>query len=471
LGKVEGGDPYQERYRMVTAVILPRQGQTVESCVIGQWHKRVGDAVAVGDDLFTYETDKAAFDETAKVGGEMLAIFFAEGDDVPCLETVCVIGTKGEDISAWLPPAAEAAPPATSGAVAGAVAAAIPANRSAPSVGGPVTGADTDSWAISPRARRLAEKHHADLRAVVPSGPKDRVIERDVQALIDAGRLATGTAGSDYALATAGTGIGGRMAVADIESSGAPMRRTAPAAEAQADSYEEKHSTIRKLIARSMNHSLSTMAQLTYNATFDATAMLEFRARLKQAKASGIAERMGLAQTTITLNDLILYAVSRVVKTHRLCNAAFHEDRMVFFNYVNLGVAVDTPRGLMVPTLFQADRLSLAEISSQAKSLSAECRQGTISPDKLKDGTFTVTNLGSLGIESFTPVINPPQTAILGVNCLKTHFRDVDGVAVPYPSMSLSLTCDHRAVDGAPAARFLKDLGSALENFSLLLLK
>ena len=458
---------------MVTAVILPRQGQTVESCVIGQWHKRVGDAVAAGDTLFTYETDKAAFDEAAKVGGEMLAIFFAEGDDVPCLETVCVIGTKGEDISAWLPAATEAAPPATSGAVAGATAAAIPANRSAPSVGGPVTGADIDSLAISPRARRLAEKHHADLRAVVPSGPKDRVIERDVQALIDAGRLATGAAGSDYALATAGTGIGGRVAVADIASSGAPMLRAAPApaAEAEADSYEEKHSTIRKLIARSMNRSLSTMAQLTYNATFDATAMLEFRARLKQAKASGIAERMGLAQTNITLNDLILYAVSRVVKAHRLCNAAFHEDRMVFFNYVNLGVAVDTPRGLMVPTLFQADRLSLAEISSQAKSLSAECRQGTISPDKLKDGTFTVTNLGSLGIESFTPVINPPQTAILGVNCLKTHFRDVDGVAVPYPSMSLSLTCDHRAVDGAPAARFLKDLGNALENFSLLLLK
>lgn len=470
---------------MVTAVILPRQGQTVESCVIGRWHKRVGDTVAVGDDLFTYETDKAAFDEAAKVGGEMLAIFFAEGDDVPCLETVCVIGTKGEDVSAWLPAAAEAAPPATSGAAAGATAAAIPASRSVPSTGVPITEADTDSLAISPRARRLAEKHHADLRAVVPSGPKDRVIERDVQALIDAGRLATGAAGSDYALATAGTGIGGRVAVADIESSGAPTLRAAPApapapaaeaeaeaeAEIQADSYEEKHSTIRKLIARSMNRSLSTMAQLTYNATFDATAMLEFRARLKQAKASGIAERMGLAQTTITLNDLILYAVSRVVKAHRLCNAAFHEDRMVFFNYVNLGVAVDTPRGLMVPTLFQADRLSLAEISSQAKSLSTACQQGTISPDKLKDGTFTVTNLGSLGIESFTPVINPPQTAILGVNCLKTHFRDVDGVAVPYPSMSLSLTCDHRAVDGAPAARFLKDLGNALENFSLLLLK
>lgn len=454
---------------MVTAVILPRQGQTVESCVIGQWHKRVGDAVAAGDTLFTYETDKAAFDEAAKVGGEMLAIFFAEGDDVPCLETVCVIGQPGEDYSAFVPAGvAEANTAPTLAAPGLAPVLPVPVLAAAPSAP-----ADGPIRALSPRARRLAEKHHADLRAVVPSGPKDRVIERDVQALIDAGRLATGAAASDYALATAGTGIGGRVAVADVASSGAPTLRAAPAAEAEAeaDSYEEKHSTIRTLIARSMNHSLSTMAQLTYNATFDATAMLEFRARLKQAKASGIAERMGLAQTTITLNDLILYAVSRVVKAHRLCNAAFHEDRMVFFNYVNLGVAVDTPRGLMVPTLFQADRLSLAEISSQAKSLSAECRQGTISPDKLKDGTFTVTNLGSLGIESFTPVINPPQTAILGVNCLKTHFRDVDGVAVPYPSMSLSLTCDHRAVDGAPAARFLKDLGSALENFSLLLLK
>ena len=113
--------------------------------------------------------------------------------------------------------------------------------------------------------------------------------------------------------------------------------------------------------------------------------------------------------------------------------------------------------------------MSITEISSQARSYVAACQKGTVSPDQLKDGTITVTNLGSLGIESFTPVINPPQTCILGVNCLSTAIRDVHGVAVPYPTMSLSLTADHRAIDGAPAARFLKDLKNALENFSLLL--
>jgi len=444
---------------MATAVIMPRQGQSVESCIIGMWHKKVGERVAAGDDLFTYETDKAAFDETAKVDGELLAVFFAEGDDVPCLTNVCVIGEKGEDISAFVPSGVDAAADGTP--VSGAeneVPVALPVAEARAE---PV--ADVAGLSISPRAKTLARKSNADLRAVAPSGPKGRVIERDIRALVDSGRIATGAAGEEYAAGIVGTGVGGRVSVADVERS-----KNAPDLP---DTYEEKHSHIRKLIAKSMNLSLSTMAQLTYNASFDATDVLGFRARLKMARESGMGEQLGiaLADAGITINDIILYAVSRVVRAHRVCNAHFHDDRMVYFNRVNLGMAVDTPRGLMVPTIFKADQLSLAEISAQAKSLAAECQKGTISPDKLKDGTFTVTNLGSLGIESFTPVINPPQTAILGVNCLTTAVRDINGTAVPFPAISLSLTCDHRAVDGAPAARFLKDLRAALENFSLLL--
>ena len=211
-------------------------------------------------------------------------------------------------------------------------------------------------------------------------------------------------------------------------------------------------------------------AQLTYNMSFDATDILAFRAKVKKAKDAGLTEKLGLPDS-ITINDIILYVVSRVALSHKMCNAHYMDDHMVFFNTVNLGMAVDTPRGLMVPTIFNSDRLSIAEISRQAKDKAAACQKGTISPDQLKDGSITVTNLGSLGIESFTPVINPPQTAIIGVNCLTTKVRDVNGVAVPYPSMSLSLTADHRAVDGAPAARFLQDLTKALENFSLFLLK
>ncbi len=461
---------------MATAVIMPRQGQSVESCIIGTWYKKVGDKVAIGDELFSYETDKAAFDEEARVEGEMLAILHAEGVDVPCLSTVCVIGAKGEDISAFLAPSGSAAAPAQSTAAAEtsktstSAPPAADAGNASVSLPPQAAPADTAALAISPRARALASKHHADLRAVRPSGPNGRVIERDVRALIEAGHYATGAAGSDYRVDLVGTGIGGRVSVADVEASAkptspAPVTQTA----APARFIEEKHSNIRKLIARSMSASLSSMAQLTYTASFDASRIIDFRAQLKAAKEAGLVDPARLDQASITINDIILFAVSRVVKQHRVCNASFLEDRMVFFTDVNIGMAVDTPRGLMVPTIFGADRMSLGEISASAKRLAADCQKGTISPDLLKDGTITVTNLGGLGIESFTPVVNPPQTTILGVNRLTTSVRAEGGVAVPYPSMSLSLTCDHRAVDGAPAARFLKDLTAALENLSLLL--
>ena len=460
---------------MATPVIMPRQGQSVESCIIGKWYKAVGDKVAVGEDLFSYETDKATFDEAAKVEGELLAVFFAEDDDVPCLTNVCVIGNPGESFAEFDPRGA--------GADAAAAAATAPASASSatpsaapaePAIQAPVVqsaaapAVDLTTLAISPRAKALAQKQNVDLRAAAPTGPKGRVIERDVRSLIAAGHFATGAAGNGFAPGTVGSGIGGRISVADLgKSVPAAIRSTEPAF------VEEKHSNIRKLIAKSMVQSLSTMAQLTYNMSFDATDILDFRARLKKARETGMAEQLGieLAQANITINDIVLYAVSRVLKNHRLCNAHYHDDKMVIFNTVNLGVAVDTPRGLMVPTIFNADQLTITEISAQAKAKSAACQQGTISPDDLKDGTFTVTNLGSLGIESFTPVINPPQTCILGVNCLTTAFRLVDGQPQAYPSMSFSLTADHRAIDGAPAARLLKDLKAALENFSLLLMK
>ena len=448
---------------MATPVIMPRQGQSVESCIIGKWYKKVGDKVAAGEDLFTYETDKAAFDEAAKVDGEILAIFFEENDDVPCLTNVCVIGNKGEDFSALDPRGASAAP-AEAAPAAAPVAAPVASAAAAPA-----TPAATTIAGISPRAKATAEKHTVDLRQVEPTGPKGRVIERDIFKLIDEGKFATGAAGTDFAVGTTGSGIGGRVSAADLTALAQAPVAAAPAAPVS-DIYEEKHSNIRKLIAKSMVNSLSTMAQLTYNMSFDATDILAFRAKVKKAKEAGLTEKLGLPDS-ITINDIILYVVSRVALSHKMCNAHYMDDQMVFFNTVNLGMAVDTPRGLMVPTIFNSDRLSIAEISRQAKDKAASCQKGTISPDQLKDGSITVTNLGSLGIESFTPVINPPQTAIIGVNCLTTKVRDVNGVAVPYPSMSLSLTADHRAVDGAPAARFLQDLTKALENFSLFLLK
>jgi pyruvate dehydrogenase E2 component (dihydrolipoamide acetyltransferase) len=213
-----------------------------------------------------------------------------------------------------------------------------------------------------------------------------------------------------------------------------------------------------------MHASLSEMAQLTLNSSFDASAILNFRKGLKDK-----AQVLGLEN--ITLNDIILYAAARTLKNHKDLNAHYLGDTMRYFSSVNLGVAVDTERGLVVPTIFGADKLSLNELSKLAKRTISEAQSGAVDPDKLKGGTFTVTNLGSLGIESFTPVINPPQTAILGVNNITRRVKNVGGADIFYDCMSLSLTFDHRALDGAPAARFLKDLCTGLENFDLFLAK
>ena len=224
---------------------------------------------------------------------------------------------------------------------------------------------------------------------------------------------------------------------------------------------EEPMSNVRKVIAKAMHSSLSEMAQLTLNSSFNATALLEFRNKLK---AGG--EALGLGK--ITINDMILYAVGRVLPNYPEINANLVDNKFRKFKHANVGMAVDTDRGLLVPVIFGAEKLTLAEISAKTKEAAGKAREGKLTPDEMSGGSFTVSNLGSMGIESFTPVINPPQTAILGV-CCTTNKLGADGKV--YPAMGLSLTFDHRAVDGAPAAKFLKELCTALENFDLLLAK
>jgi len=461
---------------MATPVIMPRQGQSVETCIISKWHKKKGDTVKVGDVLFTYETDKSTFDEEAQVEGTLLEIFFDEDDDVPVLTTVCVIGNEGENIDEFRPDGQKAPAEAASGqaevktetadapAQADAVDA-LPTAESAVNAGGKVK--------ISPRARNLAEKTGVDYLRVQPTGPNGRIIERDIIEAREKGLLVTPSARDEYMKsglgAVSGTGLGGRITTGDLAAaSTAGTAEAAPAmvsaAAPQEDFVDVKLTNIRKVIAKSMHQSLSTTAQLTMNITFDATDILAYRKKIKESM-----ETLGLEN--ITLNDIILYAVSRTILAHKDLNAHFLDDKMRVFNNVHLGIAVDTERGLMVPTLFNANKKSLNEISREAKSLISACQQGTISPDLLKGASFTITNLGSYGIESFTPVINPPQTGILGVDTIVQRVRVVNGEYQYYPAMGLSLTFDHRALDGAPAARFLKDLKNNLENFSVLLAK
>ncbi len=442
---------------------MPRQGQSVESCIITAFNIKVGDTVQKGDVLFSYETDKSSFDEPAPENGKILAIFREEGDDVPCLENVLVIGNDGEDFSEFVPKTeAETAPAAPTVAEAAPVAEAATApvaEATATAAGG--------IGSISPRARLLAEKTHADLLKAVPTGPNGRIIERDVQKLVDMGLTVSPAARDAYDTARDGSGISGKVVLGDLNATAvAPEAPAAPVAAAvPVAAYEDvKLPNIRKVIAKSMHASLSNMAQLTLNSSFDATKLMALRASLKAS-----AEKLGIGN--ITLNDMVLFAVSRVLLNHRDLNAHYLDDVIRYFNTVNLGVAVDTKRGLMVPTVFGADKMTLNELSKAAKAVITEAQEGTINPDKLKDGSFTVTNLGSLGIESFTPVINPPQTGILGVGTITKRIKEVNGEDVTYPAMGLSLTFDHRALDGAPAAKFLRELCVALENFDILLTK
>ena len=401
------------------AVIMPKAGITVESCIIGEWLKQVGDQVKVGDILFTYETDKASFECESTEEGELLAIFFEEGEEVPCLENVCAVGPHGEPTDC-LKPGAE--PVAVEEVPAAPTAVAVEAAAPAAQV---VAGAP-----VSPRAAKLAKAAGVDASLAVGTGPEGRIIERDVQKLITEG-----------VPAAAKTVVNDGPAYEDVKFSG-----------------------IRRAISKSMSQSLSTMAQLTHTTSFDATAILNYRKMLKAA---------GGEYAGITLGDIILYAVSRTVLNHPDLNANMLDDNSIrLFKHVNLGVAVDTPRGLMVPTIFNADMKSLLEISNEVKELAAQCREGAISPDKLSGGSFTVSNLGNMGVESFTPVINPPQTGILGVCGTVDRVRKAaDGSIEIYPAMGLSLTYDHRAVDGTPAAKFQKELGENLENFTALLAK
>jgi len=415
---------------LANGVIMPKAGITVESCIIGTWEKKVGDSVKIGDILFTYETDKASFECESTAEGTLLEIFYQEGDEVECLVNVCAVGQPGEDCSALRP-----------GDKAEEAAAAEPVKEvkeeKKEEVVLETTVSSDGKEKISPRAKKLAERAGVDASLASPTGPNGRIIERDVRNLME------------------------NPVIAKEAEASAVLATQKPSEEEYKD---VKFSGIRRAISNSMHKSLSTMAQLTHNTSFDATEILKYRKMLKACED----ECAG-----ITLGDIVLYAVSRTLLNHPDLNANMLDDSSIrLFSHVNLGVAVDTPRGLMVPTIFHADEKSLLEISKEVKVLAAQCREGNISPDLLSGGTFTVSNLGNLGVESFTPVINPPQTGILGVcGTIERVRKGKDGAMEIYPAMGLSLTYDHRAVDGTPAARFQKELCKNLENFTALLAK
>jgi len=429
---------------MATVVSMPRVGMSVESCILTEWVKKPGDRVEKGDILFRYETDKSSMECESTLEGQLLEVFYKEFDEVPVLAVVCVIGEAGEDISALYPESGEQQSTLTQ-----QIDEVSAPEKAAPAE--PVAAIPGDQLRASPRARRLAEQRHADLRFAKASGAGGRIIERDVQQLVDrkTGIMTAAAAALDGAAVAEGTGIGARITVTD--------RVNAQEILPQGNEYKDiRMSVIRRTIARNMEKSVFELPQLTHHFSFDATCLLDYRARLKADPAS----------PRITLGDLVLFAVSRVLKRYPELNAYIIEgDTIRCFEDVNLGVAVDTPRGLVVPVLPAADRMSLEQIAKETKRLAQMAQEGTLGIDDMSGGTFTVSNLGTVGVESFTPILNPPQTGILGVCCITDRVKKTqDGIDV-YPAMGISLTYDHRAIDGAPASRFAVELCQALEDF------
>lgn len=448
---------------MAEAVLMPKVGISVETCIITEWLKQPGDQVAVGDILFSYETDKSVMECESTAAGTLIEQFFGNGDEVPVLVPVCAVGQAGEDVSALRPGGASA--PAEEAPAAAPVQEAAPAAQPTVAVAeAPVAAQAAGPIKISPRARNLAQDKSIDPRFATATGPYGRVIERDIRDLMEKGiGVMTSAAMGAGASAATGTGIGGRVSVADIGAQGA-VSGAQVAAVAGSDAYRDvTFSGIRKAISKSMTASLATIPQLTHNFSFDATEILAYRAKLKAD-----ADKFDLP--SITLNDFILYAVSRLILKYPELNAHMLDGTTIrYFDDVHLGMAVDTPRGLMVPVIRSANRKSLAQIAVEAKTLAKEAQEGSISPDNLSGGSFTISNLGALNVESFTPVINPPQTGILGVDNIIQRVREKDGNISVYPAMGISLTYDHRAIDGAPASRFASELCRALERFTLLL--
>lgn len=439
---------------MAEVIIMPKQGQSVESCILTEFKKKVGDKVAVGDLLFSYETDKASFEEESKIEGTVLAIFFNDGDEIPVLTNVMVIGAEGEDVEAFRP-IGEAAAVAESAPVEEASAVAVDAPISEPVV------AQTPGCGVSPRARRLAAQQGVNLANVVGSGPGGRIIERDIVVAVRSAAKMTPLAKA-IALETGavapkcGSGLAGAARGADMA-----VVKSAVAAD---DSVVKPITNMRKIIAKAMHSSLQNSAQLTHHLSADARRIMELR------KAAKRAFEEGRLKSNVTLNDLVCYAVVKSLLQFPNVNSHFLGDSMRIFNKVHLALAVDTERGLMVPVVRNADDLSIVELAEQLKNVATACRKGSIDPDILSSeaGSFTVSNLGNYGVEMFTPVINLPQSAILGVNTIIPRPKDIGGGVYAFvPHIGLSLTYDHRALDGGEATRFLKQIAIEIENLDV----
>jgi pyruvate dehydrogenase E2 component (dihydrolipoamide acetyltransferase) len=418
---------------MAEAVFMPRLGQSVESCIITEWVKKKGETVEEGDVLFCYETDKAAFEETAKVSGILLDVFYQEGDEVPVFANVAVIGKEGEKVNSFRSSPSTMKKAETESTLSGKSISDIQVSSNVISTSSEVDlTIQNTKIKISPRAKCMANAKGISIIGIQGSGPNGRIIVRDIES------APTNSKKSEKSV----TG-----------SSLLPISST--------KEFEEVPlSNIRKLIAKGMHSSLQNSAQLTHHTSADARKLLELRSLYKVMAEKGEIPN-------ISINDLVCFATIRALEKMPAINSHFLGDRIKTFKKVHIGIAVDTERGLMVPVIRNADDLNLKALATQIKAMADNCRKGNVDPELLKseNASFTISNLGAFGIELFTPVINLPQSGILGVNTITYRPSDIgNGIIAIIPVIGLSLTYDHRSLDGAPASAFLKEIRNQIEN-------
>ena len=443
---------------MAKVIVMPKLGLTMTEGTVSKWLKHEGDTVKEGEGLFEVETDKLTNTIEASVSGVLLKIVAAEGAEVPCLKPVAVIGEPGEDYAALLGGAAPAEPKAGAAAPA---APAAPAPARAPG----------ERVLASPAAKKLAKSLGIDISLVSGTGPKGRITEEDVKNYkpaeaapspmpedsgpkVKASPLAAKVA-ADIGVELKDIPAHGRVLAADIlaavQGAGTGPAPAAPREEAV------PMNGMRKAIANNMLNSHMTSPTVTFNLGIDMTELKRLREQLKRDDVK------------VSYTDLLVKIVAKALTEFPLLNCSVDGNKIIYKHYVNMGVAVALDNGLVVPNVRDADKKTLSEISAEVKELAAKAREGRLPMDALSGGTFTITNLGMYGIESFSPIINQPEVAILGVNTMEDKVVVVNGEICVRPIMNLSLTADHRVVDGSVAAQFLQRIKKLMENPALLL--
>ncbi|MCF0137646.1 MAG: 2-oxo acid dehydrogenase subunit E2 [Oscillospiraceae bacterium] len=439
---------------MAVEVLMPKLGLTMTEGTIEEWMKNEGDAVKQGEILFSVATDKLTNEIEAECDGVLLKIVVAAGEDAPCKSVIGWIGQAGEAVPGAAAPAAAA--PAAEEAAPAAAAAAAPA----------VCAKCADGFVPAmPYARKLAKEKGIDLAAVTPTGPRGSVVSRDVLSYVPAAPAECGVKASPLAAKVAADlGIDlaeveakhGRVLAEDIL---AYLKSTREKVEDNAPAAEEVKAMngMRKAIAKNMQNSHMTSPTVTFNLSIDMTEMKRYRDQLKAGDVK------------VSYTDLLVKFVAKALTEFPALNCSIDGNNVIYKHYVNMGVAVALDNGLVVPNIPDADKKSLTEISEELKVLAKQAREGGLPPERLRGGTFTITNLGMYGIESFSPIINQPEVAILGVNTMEDKVVVRNGEMVIRPMMNLSLTADHRIVDGSTAAQFMQRVKKLMENPGLIL--